>query len=358
MSTPITPYIQPDAGDGADWLCGSWEGWPTYGSRAFAARLERQGQTLGAFKATPRYRAAVACGLIEGDRWTGRRFPIERPGWAAGEPLERQLRLRADLAFAEIRDLLAEAQGAAARMLYAAEIAGLLRGYAADRSAGGDFGAELLIGEAPPPPGGRRLSDQAAAWERAIPDASGPLVGALAGVPAPPICVAPVGRAVFEPDPGRIVVGGLGDDVGLRRAAAHWLGTVGHAGRAALALRAGHAVPGLLVPLAGGGAALPGAWVDADDARILGAPAGEIERALAEGEPVTAADLSGRYGVPPEDAPAPPQQVWAGVAGRFAAGRDLDLALNWEVWPEQVIGWLLVLAGAFVAVPTLGAAED
>jgi hypothetical protein len=347
-----TPWIQPDAIDvGSAWASMSWTGWPPYKSPDFMAWLANQRSTLGDFMQTDRYRAAVNCGLIEGDEWTGREFPIGRPGWIDGEPLPRQLRLRADSLFHELRDQLAGAQTEAGRVLYARETAAILVGAADSWTLRDGIGGDLTITDAPPPPAGRRVPDQVAAWDRALPNASGPLAGALASVPAPPICLGPVARAVYEPNPGRIVVATMTDDVGLRRAAAHWLGGLGWNGHAALSIRAAHVADGPLVPLGAGAAALPGTWVDPDDARLVGADPKAVERAILEGRRFTAAELVARWGVPAEDEPAPPQHVLAGAAGRFAPGRDLDLSLTWELWPEQVLVWLLVMRGAFVRVP-------
>jgi hypothetical protein len=348
-----TPWIQPDAIDASsDWASMSWTGWPIYGSREFAQLLEQQGQTLGDFKKTNRYTNAVAFGLIEDDQWTGRRFPLERWGWVKGEPLGRQLRLRADKVFREVRDELTKAQTVAARMLYAQEIADTIRNIAGRRALRTGCGGDLTVSDVPPPANGRRCPDQADAWNRALPDASGPLVGALMSLDVPPICTAPTPRAVYDPSPGRIVVASLTDTVGLRRAAAHWLGSVGWNGHAALSMRAARIVDGPLVPLPDGGAALPGSWVDADDARIFGSSSESIGRSLVEGRRFTDDELVKLHGAPTEDDPAEPQNVLAGIAGRFAPGRDLDLALTWEVWPEQVILWLLTMWAAFVEVPT------
>ena len=347
-----TPWIQPDAIDtGSAWASMSWTGWPPYKSPEFMDWLASLRMTLGDFQQTDRYRAAVDCGLIEGDEWTGRAFPIGRPGWIDGEPLTRQLRLRMDYLFHQARDRLADLQAAAGRMLYARETAETLRALAGAWTLRAGVGADLTIADVPPPPNGRRVEDQAAAWDRALPNASGPLTGGLMAVEAPPICLGPVARAVYEPEPGRIVVASLTDDVGLRRAAAHWLGAVGWNGHAALSIRAAHVADGPLVPLGAGAAALPGTWVDADDARLVGADPKAVERAILEGQRFTAAELVARWGVPAEDAAAPGQHVLAGIAGRFAPGRDLDLALTWELWPEQVLLWLLVMRGAFVPVP-------
>jgi hypothetical protein len=348
-----TPWIQPDAIDASsDWASMNWTGWPVYGSPDFMKLLEQQGQTLGDFKKTNRYTNAVAFGLIEGDKWTGRKFPLSSWGWVKGEPLARQLGLRADKAFREVRDQLATAQTTAGRMLYAQEIATAIRGIAERRALRTGCGGDLTVSDAPPPKNGRRCLDQADAWNRALPEASGPLVGALMSLDVPPICTGPTPRAVYEPNPGRIVVPSLTDTVGLRRAAAHWLGSIGWNGHAALSLRAARVVAGQLVLLPDGGAALPGSWVDADDARIFGSSSEAIGRSLVEGHEFTAADLAGKYGAPHEDEQPAPQNVLAGIAGRFAQGRDLDLALTWEVWPEQVILWLLAMCAAFVEVPT------
>jgi hypothetical protein len=347
-----TLYIQPDAtGDSSDWIKASWTGWPPWGSAEFAQRLARMNMTPGDFQQTARYRMAVAYGLIEDGAWTGRRFPLERPGWVEGEPLARQLRLRSNALFSSIRDTLARAQGAAGRVLYARETAGMIRDHAAAGALRTGPGAHLTFAAAPPPPGGRLAPDQMDAWDRALPDASGPLVGALAALEAPAICIGPGDRAVYDPHNRRIVVPSLADDGGLRRAAAHWLGSVGWNGHAALSLRAARIVDGPLVPLGDGAVALPGPWVDAADARIHGLDLQAVERAVLEGHRFTAAQLAASYGAPPEGEPAPPQDVLPSIAARFAPGRDLDLALTWEVWPEQILGYLLTMAGAFVRWP-------
>ena len=148
-------------------------------------------------------------------------------------------------------------------------------------------------------------------------------------------------RATYLPDRKLALVRSINDKAGLVHVGQHVIDDLGMHSDIGNALR-NQRTSGRIAHLSDGVFALDGPWVDIADGIVYPDDTAEV-RALWEGAGiVTASDAARMFGG------HRPTEVWAAMAQRFLPGREVDLGVAWQTFPEQVAGFIALQDGALL----------
>jgi hypothetical protein len=232
------------------------------------------------------------------------------------------------------------------------ELGNLLRGLLLEQ-VGDSFTGASLSTEQPILSGlpfNTRAMNQQQAWAKALQFAGPVLRAALRGKSLPTFRSGPVPG--YYPDRNLIVARGITDDYGIMRGGQLFVDSLGDHRYSGNTLRNLRAVPGPLVRLNVEAWGLLGPWVDIHDGRVMGKSNEWLSEQYQERTEFTAAQISSLFSTDK------PSMMWAQAAPRFLKGRAVDLAVNWEVLPEQVAGFIALQAGDLLSVQGVGELSD
>jgi len=311
---------------------------PPYKSKAFDDALVREGLTLAEVQNTVMYVHALQVGMIIGDEWTGVELADGR--WHPEVTFDKQLRWILNRTIAELQALKESIEDEAGRTLFVSELGELILRYF-EVEADGIFDQEdLQLLRFRKVPGATEAPDQGLQWAAALRHVGNGFTEEVLREKLPRFYLRPGKPGAYLPEYGALAVPSVTDHADqFQRAVYRYLAERGVGKRAIVAARDAVAYQAPLLRLIGGGYAVAGPWVDAEDGLFQRAPSDDLERIITSGRKVSMEDLPSRAGG---------YEFLLGVAGRCIEADTVGLATTWARCPQQVALYLALSRGNFV----------